>query len=544
MQDFVTAALDSALAPGRFFVAGASLAWRHDPAERLRWEIFRGHLLGGGQTRAEAEFDTHSVLFYVPGEERPQHAISLRTSAAEGRVYVTRELWIQGEETYEPAPNVIDTRPALVLERELVGTIDLSRFADADSLAAELERYVLLALTGTSRLPITSVESPLPAFSFGRWGYLPGGRTPPASPIDEPSRWIERGVAAADAEPGGAGPGAGAGPAGGPPRSDRGACPLLARTERTARVRRCGYRENDPRLFNQISLTPYTGLVDNLLALGERLVELGAVEEPAWVDLIGFMLRQLTRHLAAFDLVTFHNQGANYPDALLIESLIGGAAAAGGAAARVVLSFAQRFARTVDCQTTAAPGSAWGLGPGTRVRRPGRARSADIAGRKCPHAGGRRLPRAERAVAARRRSPPAIVRARAAAAERGGRHGACAKPGRPGRPARIVRTRDRTVSGSAVGRAERTGCRRPNPIGLVSGFQPGAGAAASGGSGPVRAEGDAGYGTIQGKSREPQSRWRGGRPIAAALVAGRGGAGRRAAGGGRFSSRSHDSGLA
>jgi hypothetical protein len=34
------------------------------------------------------------------------------------------------------------------------------------------------------------------------------------------------------------------------------------------------------------------------------------------------MLRHLVRHLTAFDLRTFHNRGANYPDALLLDALL------------------------------------------------------------------------------------------------------------------------------------------------------------------------------------------------------------------------------
>ena len=35
-----------------------------------------------------------------------------------------------------------------------------------------------------------------------------------------------------------------------------------------------------------------------------------------------WLLRQLGRHLTAYDLVTFHHRGANYPDALLLDDLL------------------------------------------------------------------------------------------------------------------------------------------------------------------------------------------------------------------------------
>ena len=40
------------------------------------------------------------------------------------------------------------------------------------------------------------------------------------------------------------------------------------------------------------------------------------------IDTLSFMLRQLARHLTAFDLVTFHNLGAEYADALLLDAML------------------------------------------------------------------------------------------------------------------------------------------------------------------------------------------------------------------------------
>src|SRR5262249_39737043 len=35
-----------------------------------------------------------------------------------------------------------------------------------------------------------------------------------------------------------------------------------------------------------------------------------------------YFLRQTARHLTAYDLVTFHHRGANYPDALLLDTVL------------------------------------------------------------------------------------------------------------------------------------------------------------------------------------------------------------------------------
>src|SRR5262249_16684161 len=59
--------------------------------------------------------------------------------------------------------------------RELVGTIPLDRFAE---LRDELVCRVFQAVVGTSRLPLTSVEAPLPAFSLGQLAYFYRGPLP------------------------------------------------------------------------------------------------------------------------------------------------------------------------------------------------------------------------------------------------------------------------------------------------------------------------------------------------------------------------------
>ncbi len=40
------------------------------------------------------------------------------------------------------------------------------------------------------------------------------------------------------------------------------------------------------------------------------------------VDIWARLLCQLTRHLAAYDLISFHFRGANYPDALLLDAVL------------------------------------------------------------------------------------------------------------------------------------------------------------------------------------------------------------------------------
>ena len=137
-----------------------------------------------------------------------------------------------------------------------------------------LRRAIGFALTGTSRLAIASVETPHPAFALGMIAYLPAGVDPV---IDLEARLR----------------------AGAPVTVDKTHLPPLIR-----------------RLFNRLALSPWTSLVDRLVALVLTLDR-----RPA-LDLLGYMLRHLSRHLNAFDLVRFHNLGANYPDALMLDALL------------------------------------------------------------------------------------------------------------------------------------------------------------------------------------------------------------------------------
>ena len=57
-------------------------------------------------------------------------------------------------------------------------------------------------------------------------------------------------------------------------------------------------------------------------ALLESLERHGYVSGAAIVDFLSLRLLQTVRHLAAYDLVTFHHRGANYPDALLLDAAL------------------------------------------------------------------------------------------------------------------------------------------------------------------------------------------------------------------------------
>src|SRR5205807_4833589 len=85
--------------------------------------------------------------------------------------YVTRGLLCYVWEPFDAGGNVIETRQAQRWLRELVGSVDFTSLAP-EELREEIVRLMLLAVVGTSRLPLTSVEAPLPGFSLGRLAYL------------------------------------------------------------------------------------------------------------------------------------------------------------------------------------------------------------------------------------------------------------------------------------------------------------------------------------------------------------------------------------
>src|SRR5262249_54365310 len=75
-------------------------------------------------------------------------------------------------------------------------------------------------------------------------------------------------------------------------------------------------------VFNDVSLSPWTDFAEKAVGFLSLLVEGGQIAVTEQVDVLGSLLRQLGRHLTAYDLITFHYRGANYPDALLLDLLL------------------------------------------------------------------------------------------------------------------------------------------------------------------------------------------------------------------------------
>lgn len=309
--------------PAHFFL-GTQLDWQWEYAavEERVWEIFRGQLLDPAHTRQRRSFEAWKVYAQTPGEERASEPLlALYLDATAKQVHIVRGLDCYVWEGYDAGGNVYLSRERRKWLGELVGTIALERFAETEELADELACQLFQAVVGTSRLPLSSVETPLPAFSFGQlfycycakshsakepirgWpGLLANMLAPGLNPREE-AHLLETFLHVV------------------PPEEMREAAAAFV-----GRWSECGHPSEElpallRRLFNEVSLSPYTDLVNKTLAFLQALEAQALLTLEKVVDFLSFLLRQLGRHLTAYDLVVFHHRGANYPDALLLDAV-------------------------------------------------------------------------------------------------------------------------------------------------------------------------------------------------------------------------------
>jgi hypothetical protein len=315
--DTVGAVITDLVRPAHFYTGQPlTLHWAGPTPETMAWEVFRGRLLDPAFTRQRRTFEAWNVYQVEAGGRSEEPVLSVKYDPAADAVHVTRALYCYAWEGYDAGGNVYLSRETRKWVRELVGTIRLEQLADAEELRDELSCRLFQAVVGTSRLPLTSVEAPLPAFSLGQLAYCyrpaaPAGAGPLRSwealarlrqeaelaPIEE-AKLLETLLHAT-------------------PRADLGRMADLFFGPADAPTALLQM------LFNEVSLSPYTDLADRTLALLETLEERGRLSLAERVDFVGRLLRQLGRHLSAYDLVTFHQRGANYPDALLLDALLG-----------------------------------------------------------------------------------------------------------------------------------------------------------------------------------------------------------------------------
>jgi hypothetical protein len=312
--------IDDAMRPGNFFVAPElRLAWVAARSETIPWEIFRGRLLDARQTRLQKTFLSWHVIEENEAHPATEPTISVKLDVHEKQIHVTRGLLAHAWEGYDSGGGVIESRETVKWTRELVGTIRLEEFAELENVREELTCLIWQAIVGTSRLPLTSVETPLPAFSFGQLHYVyraNAGECPigsweqllplafePEAAAHVPIKIVEfvlRHVGPDD---------------------------LPRFVDRLATGHPHGWALGEigvlwRRMFNDVSLSPCTRFMENALTVIELLGQREAIGAGEQINFLGRLLRQLGRHLTAYDLVTFHHRGANYPDALLLDALL------------------------------------------------------------------------------------------------------------------------------------------------------------------------------------------------------------------------------
>ncbi len=308
----------AAIAPGHFFVPPPfALECEHVAEETVPWEVYKGRLLGAAQTRQRRTFEAWNVYLVDEEGRAPEPLLSLKLDAAAGELHVTRSVLCYVWEAYDAGGNVIQSREARRWAPELVGTLALARFAGPDDLLDEIICQLHLAVVGASRLPLTSVESPLPAFTLGRLAYCYRDDAGPVGPARACAELVERAPLARLA----------AGEkvkllecvlrAATPESAAERAAALARRHELGGGAGLLGLLRD---VFNDVSLSPYTGFVDNTLSLLRALEAGASVTAADLADYLGDLLLRLARHLTAYDLVTFHHRGANYPDALLLDA--------------------------------------------------------------------------------------------------------------------------------------------------------------------------------------------------------------------------------
>src|SRR5581483_5722624 len=288
------------LDPRHFLLApGLALEREHVASRVERWEVFHGRLLDPAHTRVEKSFEEWNLYLVEEGQRSGEPVLSLKLEQEESRLHVVRGILCHVWEAYDSGGGVILSRETTRWVRELTGNLTLAEFSRTEDLLDELVCRVFHVVVGASRLPVTSVETPLPSFSLGQAAYQfttpsfpprprfggegSGGRGKTENPLTpDPSS----------------------------PKRERGEeeTPLTFSEERNPleRVKLLGtllHRtspEEMPRLaeqlrpvgalpllravFNEVSLSPWTDLVEKSLLLLEELERQGCVTPNEVID--------------------------------------------------------------------------------------------------------------------------------------------------------------------------------------------------------------------------------------------------------------------
>ncbi|MCI0639119.1 MAG: hypothetical protein L0Y72_28360 [Gemmataceae bacterium] len=343
--DKVKELIGDVLRPGRFFVSrDLKLTWEPPAEEEIPWELFRGQLLPVRFSRQTRRFLAWNIYKWENETRADEPLLSVKLDQERGEIHVVRGILAYVWEPFDSGGNVIESREVQRWTRELVGTL---RWQDYDEilLVGELEELVWQGLVGTSRLPLNSVETPLPEFVLGRFGYFRyvkrEGEQEPIRDwralLDLPKCYFNRLEQTARSA------GTAIDSADGHPFLEHiwlySILELLLRTMQPSDIDdavekliavKAHYKWNAELnvpfqckiLFNNTSLTPYTQLPERAFSIFRRLVTREAIPLAGYVDFLRDLIIKLCRHLTAYDLITYHHRGANYPDALVLDQAL------------------------------------------------------------------------------------------------------------------------------------------------------------------------------------------------------------------------------
>ncbi len=149
------------------------LTWHPPAREEIPWEVFRGRLLDPAHTRQTKTFICSSIYQMDGPEQSSEPLLSVKWDEERGAIHVVRAILSHVWIGVDAGANVIESRETTRWVRELVGTIITKSHTADTELRFGLMHLIRAAVEGTSRLPVTSVEAPLPAFSLGQLAYLP-----------------------------------------------------------------------------------------------------------------------------------------------------------------------------------------------------------------------------------------------------------------------------------------------------------------------------------------------------------------------------------
>jgi hypothetical protein len=308
--------------PAHFFVGRIiGLEWEHAPSEEVFWEIFQGQLLDGTQTRQRQIFESWNLFQLDRTGRSGVPLLSVKVDPASAVIHIVRGIHCYAWEGYHAGDNVYLSRETTRWVRELVRTIALARFSHVDDLRTAIRKALFQAIVGVSRLPLTSLQAPLPAFTLGELAYYYQPRRSADAPLRSNSDLLDRALTI-----------------------DLSWLEQTKLLETVLRATPFGDLENTAdlfsarwialeqsraqllalfrSLFDEVSLSPFTDFVDKTLLFLDVLLGRDHISAAELVDFLSYLLRQLGRHLTAYDLVTFHHFGANYPDALLLDAVL------------------------------------------------------------------------------------------------------------------------------------------------------------------------------------------------------------------------------